>query len=107
MNCQFSSAVRLALCGFLLWPSRVPAEDERVLYAPDIVGAGRMFMVALKVPMEASEVEVTAPQSVTLFDRTPLPAKSETRKYYFRSVKPVAKTEIRFALPSKLLSLRS
>ncbi|NLY01417.1 MAG: hypothetical protein GXY83_35445 [Rhodopirellula sp.] len=73
--------------------------DDRVLYAPDIVGVDRMFMVALRVPVDSPQVQVTVPETVTMFDRTPIPAQSETRKFYFRSVKPSAKTEIRFAHP--------
>ena len=75
------------------------AEDAQILYAPDVVGVDRMFMVALNVPVEAPEIEVTVPDCVTLFDRTRLPAASETRKFYFRAAKPAPKAEIRFALP--------
>ncbi len=79
--------------------------DERVVYAPDVVGVERMFMIALKVPMDASDVKVTMPDGVTMFDRTPGPAKSrdgdgaEVRRFYFRASKPAKRAEIRFALP--------
>lgn len=73
--------------------------DERVAYAPDVVGVERMFMVALKVPVDAPEVKVTMPDSVTMFDRTPVPTKTEVRRFYFRALKAAKKAEIRFALP--------
>lgn len=66
-------------------------------YAPDIVGVGRLFMVALQVPMDAPEVTVSAPECVKLLDRTPLPAKSDQRRFYFRSLAPAADAEIRFS----------
>lgn len=73
--------------------------DERVVYAPDVVGVERMFMIALKVPVNAPDVKVTMPDSVTMFDKTPVPAKAEVRRFYFRALKPAKKAEIRFALP--------
>ena len=100
MNCLVRNTVGLALCWVFLWPCRGTAGDERILYAPDVVGVERMFMIVLKVPAEAPDVKVTMPDSITLFDRTPVPAKSETRKFYFRALKPTPKAEVRFALPA-------
>lgn len=68
-----------------------------VTYAPDIVGVDRIFMVVLALPADAPEMEVTHPDSIVLFDRTPLPAKQDQRRYYFRSVKPAESAEIRFS----------
>jgi hypothetical protein len=76
----------------------VMAQDERVLYAPDVVGVDRLFMVALKAPVETAEIPVSVPEGVVLLDQTPLPAKKEERRYYFRAVKP-GETELRFAHP--------
>ena len=77
------------------------AQDaERLAYAPDIVGVDRMFMVALNVPAAAPEIAVTFPDNVTMFDRTPLPAKTDQRRYYFRALKPAEQVEIRFAHPA-------
>ena len=73
--------------------------DARVAYAPDIVGVDRMFMIAIKVAPEVGEVKVSLPDGVTMFDRTPLPAKADVRRYYFRAAKPSAQAEIKFAHP--------
>ena len=90
------SALLLALVAPL---SVLGESKEMVAYQPDIVAAGRMFLVALKVPKDAPEIKVTYPDCVTIFDRTPLPAKSELRKYYFRALKPARKADIKFACP--------
>ena len=95
----------LLLCGvFLLlllahsW-GQESKPDDRIAYAPDIVGVDRIFLVALKLPAETPEVKVSVPDSVLIFDRTPLPAKAELRKYYFRSLEAAQAADIRFALP--------
>lgn len=69
----------------------------KVVYQPDVVGEGRLFMVALEVAREAPAVEVTVPASVRLLDRTPLPADGVLRKYYFRALVPEAAAELVFA----------
>ncbi|NUQ61506.1 MAG: hypothetical protein HUU20_03395 [Pirellulales bacterium] len=99
MNRSIVHALALLLGSFLL-PGHAPAADDRILYAPDVVGVGRMFMVALKVPADAPDIQVTAPETVAMFDHTPAPASTETRKFYFRSLKPAPKAEIRFAHPA-------
>jgi hypothetical protein len=73
------------------------AEAMKVVYQPDILGEGRLFMVALEVPTTASAVTVTVPPTVQLLDRTPLPAKTALRKYYFRALKPTPKADLVFA----------
>ena len=70
-----------------------------VIYQPDIVGEGRLFMVALRVPMAAPAIAVKCPASVALLDKTPLPARSDIRRFYFRALKPAAAAAIVFALP--------
>jgi len=76
------------------------AEGEGpVVYAPDIVGVDRLFMIALKVPADGPEVEMSLPDGVILLDRTPPPFKSDIRRFYFRATRPAPKAEIRFALP--------
>ncbi|MFH1266743.1 MAG: hypothetical protein ABIK89_13525, partial [Planctomycetota bacterium] len=78
-----------------------PPASERLVYAPDIVGADRLFMIVLSAPVDAPKIEVTIspPDSVTLFDRTPLPTASEERRYYFRALKPAEKAQITLAHP--------
>lgn len=39
-----------------------------IAYAPDIVGVERMFLIALKVPVDSADVPVNAPDSVKLLD---------------------------------------
>jgi hypothetical protein len=70
-----------------------------IAYAPDVVGVDRLFMVALKVPLEAPEITVTVPACVALLDRSRLPARSELRRFYFRSTAPATRAEIRFSGP--------
>jgi len=71
--------------------------DAKVQYAPDIVGVGRLFLIALQVPAETPEIAVEVPDCVKLLDRTPLPAKTDQRRFYFRSLAPAASTQIRFS----------
>ncbi|MCX7825998.1 MAG: hypothetical protein N2689_10620 [Verrucomicrobiae bacterium] len=84
----------LAIAGL---PSAVCAATSPVVYAPDVVGVERMFMVALKVATDAPEVTVTVPDSVTMFDRQRPPFREEARRFYFRALKATPRAEIRFA----------
>ena len=81
------------------------AAESAVLYAPDVVAVGRMFMVALRVPAGAADVDVSCPPGVVMFDHTRGPAPTETRKFYFRAAAPASRAEIRFALPSGPLAV--
>ncbi|HID20827.1 MAG TPA: hypothetical protein EYP14_00290, partial [Planctomycetaceae bacterium] len=81
-------------------PARMAWGGSPVRYAPDVVGEGRIFLVALDVAPEVPQIAVTVPDSLVLFDRTPLPTASRTRKYYFRARKPTQRAEIVFGLPS-------
>ncbi len=92
--------IRLLLALFLYSAPGYSQDEAPVAYKPDIVGVGRMFMVALNVPAEAPELEVTVPDSVEMFDRTPLPTQQGPRKYYFRSLKPAQQADIGFAHPA-------
>ncbi|NOX52851.1 MAG: hypothetical protein GXP27_00120 [Planctomycetes bacterium] len=76
------------------------ASETRVLYAPDVVSVGRLFLIALKVPIDTPKLDVKVPKAFVMFDRTPLPPKSEARKFYFRAKEPTKHAEIVFALPS-------
>ena len=58
------------------------------LYAPDVVGIGRLFVIAIKTPVEAPVTRLIIPTHVKLLDQTPLPTKSDVRRYYFRSISP-------------------
>src|SRR6266581_2220385 len=51
-------------------PSPEAAMDDRIAYAPDVVGVGRLFLIALKLPPDALDVPVTMPDSVTMFDHS-------------------------------------
>ncbi len=73
--------------------------SDRIAYAPDVVGVGRLFLVALKVPVGTREVSCVVPDSVLLLDRTPLPAQSAQCNFYFRAVKPTSQAVLRFGLP--------
>lgn len=74
--------------------------NNPVIYAPDVVGVDRLFMVALQVERGAPAVSVSVPESVKLLDQTRLPAKNDQRRFYFRSVAPSPRAEIRFGLPA-------
>ena len=85
----------------LLCPAAGYSQDEDpVAYKPDIVGVGRLILVALKVPAGAAEIKVTVPEEVEMLDRTPLPTQKEQRRYYFRSLKPAKQADIVFAHPA-------
>lgn len=95
-------AIMLALLvgpALLAGQGALAQDASPVVYAPDIVGIGRIFMVVLQVPPEAPEIAITLPEQVELFDRTPLPTTATQRRYYFRASAPTAGTEIRFAHP--------
>ena len=79
--------------------------DPRIAYAPDVVGVGRLFMVALKIPADAPAITPAVPDEVKLLDQTRLPVKTDVRRYYFRSVKPGQAVHIGFDLPSGPLTV--
>jgi hypothetical protein len=81
------------------------AMDARIAYAPDILGTGRLFMIALNVPAGAAEIAVEVPECIELLDRTPLPTDKEMRRYYFRTTAPAESTEIVFGHPEGTLSV--
>jgi hypothetical protein len=105
MHCELLLALGMLVC--LLSTSKVghAAEESPVVYAPDVLGVDRLFMIAVKVPADAQEITISLPDSVELLDRTPLPTQSEVRKFYFRTVKPAKKAEIHFALPGSAVSV--
>ncbi len=84
-------------------------QNEKIVYAPDVVGVGRMFMIALQVLSEVPDITITMPEGMAMFDHTsPSPlstggikggAKSEIRRFYFRAFQPMERAEIRFSLP--------
>lgn len=90
-------APSLVLAAVLLAaPGKGPATP--LVYAPDVVGADRMFLVALRVPVDRPDVAVALPEGVEMFDHTRAPFRDETRKFYFRARRPAKRLEIRFAL---------
>ncbi len=81
------------------------AEQMQLVYAPDVVVVGRMFLVALQVPVATPKVDVVVPDCVVLVDRTRLPARSKVRKYYFRAVGAMSRASIRFSSPAGQLAV--
>ena len=79
--------------------------DERVAYAPDILGVGRLFLIALNVDPGAPRLEITIPDTVELLDQTPLPTDRPLRKYYLRALKAAEKTDIVFSHPDGPLTI--
>ena len=75
--------------------------DKRLVYAPDILGVERLFMIVLSVPEDTPEIDVTISpsDSATLIDRTPLPVKSEQRRYYFRTLEPAKAVRVTLGHP--------
>jgi hypothetical protein len=74
-------------------------DDGPVAYQPDILGVGRLFLVALRVPADAPQIDISVPPQVELLDRTPLPTDREIRKYYFRTLEAAKQADIVFAHP--------
>lgn len=83
-----------------------PANDL-VVYSPDVLGVDRLFMIVLSVPIDSPQLEVAVspPDVATLFDRTPLPAKADERRYYFRTLKPARKAKVTLAHPEGNLTV--
>jgi len=98
-------ALGMVVCLLLQNKAGYTAEESPVIYAPDVLGVDRLFVIAVKAPADTPKITVTVPHSVELMDRTPLPTQSEIRKFYFRTVKPAKKAEIRFALPGNEVSV--
>lgn len=75
--------------------------DNRLVYAPDILGVDRLFMIVLSVPVDAPEiaVSVSPPRCAALLDRTPLPAKTDQRRYYFRTLEAAKEVTVTLAHP--------
>ncbi|MDD8016144.1 MAG: hypothetical protein PHX45_10670, partial [Acidobacteriota bacterium] len=84
----------ILLAAVMTGAARPDTARDAVIYQPDFVGEGRIFMVALKIPAGTPDVRVKCPAAVVLLDRTPLPAKSELRRFYFRARKAVETAEI-------------
>ncbi|MFV2067087.1 MAG: hypothetical protein ACC645_08920, partial [Pirellulales bacterium] len=78
----------------------VAAEQGPLIYAPDVLGVNRLFMIALRVPAGGPKVELAVPDSIERVDRTPAGAETDIRKFYFRTVKPGKQVVIRFNLPN-------
>lgn len=72
----------------------------RTVYAPDVVGVDRLFLIAVEAPPGAPDLLVTVPDSVRLFDRTPSGAKAAVHRFYFRAQYPAERIEIRISLPA-------
>ncbi len=97
------ACVAALVCGAAASSVHADTSDP-VVYQPDIIGVGRLFLVALRVPQDAPELAIQVPECVQLLDRTPLPAKSELRKYYFRSLSPAKQADIVFHHPDGLVT---
>ncbi|MEN6547690.1 MAG: hypothetical protein ABFE07_16780, partial [Armatimonadia bacterium] len=91
-----------------MWSAGLAQEakmDPRVAYAPDVVGVGRLFMIAIKAPAEAPQIKPTVPPEVQLLDQTPAGSKVDVRRYYFRSLKPGKGVTVQFDHPEGPLSV--
>jgi hypothetical protein len=95
----------VALSAILIPAAQAAPQDtgpnKHLLYAPDILGVDRLFMIVLSAPVDAPELKVTVspPGTATLFDRTPLPAESQQRRYYFRTLKSTKGATITLSHP--------
>ena len=96
---EASLAALLLLAATVACAAAAGKPDPRIVYAPDVVGVDRLFLVVLKAPADAPDVAVTLPDGVAMLDHTRPPAKDDTRRFYFRASKPAKAAEIRFALP--------
>ena len=69
--------------------SQDAAPGKNLVYASDILGVDRLFMIVLSVPTggDAGDQGAFPRLEAATIDRTPLPAKSEQRRYYFRTLK--------------------
>ena len=95
------SARILSILGLIVVATAASGQtDERVAYAPDILGVGRLFLIALNVDPGAPRIDITIPDAVELLDQTSLPTDKPLRKYYFRTLKPAEKIDIVFAHPA-------
>jgi len=92
------ACVAAMVCAAAAFPVHADTNDP-VAYQPDIIGVGRLFLIALRVPQDAPELALEVPECVRLLDRTPLPARSDLRKYYFRSLVPTQQADIVFGHP--------
>jgi len=98
------TALRIALIVAMAAVVYAAAPDltyNPVVYQPDFVGEGRIFMVALQVPTGVPDIRVKCPPAVVLLDCTPLPARSEIRRFYFRAQKAAKMAEINFSWPGQ------
>jgi len=103
-----SGIILCALCAVLaaaVYPAAPQPKSGPVVYQPDFVGEGRIFMVALSVPIATPDIKVKCPPAVALLDRTRLPAKSDVRRFYFRAQKPVKMAEIVFSWPGQKVTV--
>ena len=92
------TGIGMAVCVSALVSSALAEEQKMIVYAPDVLGVDRLFMIAVRAPA-GEKVEVTMPANVAPVDRTDDDAKTDVRKFYFRTVKPGKNVEIKFALP--------
>ncbi len=97
MDRALRRAARLLVVFLLARTLPASAADSRVLYAPDVVGVDRMFMIAISAPPGAPETVVAVPDCLAMFDHPRATPGSKVRKFYFRALKPAARAEIRFA----------
>jgi len=99
--------------GIILWfalalpvfPAASDRSQDAVVYQPDFVGEGRLFMVALKIPTGIPDIRVKCPSEVVSLDRTRLPVQSDIRRFYFRAKKAAKKAEIIFSWPGNRVTV--
>jgi hypothetical protein len=98
----------IILCAGLavtVYPAAPDRSHNPVVYQPDFVGEGRIFMVALSIPTGVPDIQVKCPATVVALDRTRLPARTDVRRFYFRAQKAARAAEIIFSWPGQRVSV--
>lgn len=104
LNTRFGIVLWFALA-VTVFPASTERSQDAVVYQPDFVAEGRIFMVALKVPTGAPDISVKCPAAVIPLDRTRMPVKSDIRRFYFRARKAVQTAEITFSWPGQRVTV--
>ena len=72
-----------------------------IVYAPDVIGVDRIFMVAVKSEADRVEIKPVPPDGISLVDRTQCSDSEGVSRFYFRALKPAEKAEIKFIVNTR------